>query len=92
MTRPTPDWPGDLLLQSHDRHHFLATLAEGWELPFVVEPMPRHHGVQAAEQTHGAASRRRPLLQQLRDSLSDVGADDPKTAVVPPGLKIPSCD
>lgn len=27
-----------------DRNRFLALLAEGWCLPFVVEPMPRGHG------------------------------------------------
>ncbi len=26
------------------RDRFLALLAEGWELPFVVEPMLGHHG------------------------------------------------
>ena len=26
------------------RNRFLALLARGWRLPFVVEPMPAHHG------------------------------------------------
>ena len=26
------------------RHRFLALLADGWELPFVVQPMLGHHG------------------------------------------------
>ena len=33
----------DLLFASRD--HFLALLAAGWRLPFVVEPMAGHHGV-----------------------------------------------
>lgn len=29
------------------RDTFLAFLAEGWGLPFIVEPAPGHHGLRA---------------------------------------------
>lgn len=34
----------DLLALYAPRRRFLALLAQGWELPFVVEPMPGGHG------------------------------------------------
>ena len=42
MTNLDPRTPSHVMY--HDRHHWLAALAEGWELPFVVEPMAAHHG------------------------------------------------
>jgi hypothetical protein len=33
-----------MLLMFAPRNQFLALLAAGWSLPFVVEPMPGSHG------------------------------------------------
>ena len=35
---------GDLMVLYAPRNRFLAPLAEGWQLPFVVEPMLGSHG------------------------------------------------
>jgi len=36
------------------RDHFLSLLADGWLLPFIVEPMAAHHGHYAVLMTRGA--------------------------------------
>jgi len=43
---------------------FLALLADGWELPWVVEPMAGHHGAWSILLTRSAGRKRRRKVSQ----------------------------